>query len=291
MSEPVNHHYLPIFYLRQWCAASGKLIRFHKPYNKVIASAISPRSTGYEPFLYSLEGCPAQIQQDIEKRFFSAIVDDPAARAMKILIDRQKEKLTPELRTAWTRFLMAVRVRTPEMVKKIAEVALKHLEENLARSPEEYIALRKADDPPTAMEWMRKRSASILDNIGKLFLPGLIENEKIGDALINMKWATVDLSTSEHDLLTSDRPYIQTLGLPDEKCVIGLPLTPRLLFVATHYDGRRREMLAHGMTRIAKAVNSHVASQAVRHVYGASCSQMRFVERRFGLHPRKEPLS
>lgn len=291
MSEPINHHYLPVFYLRGWCGADGRLIRFHKPHTTLIASPIAPRATAYEPFLYSLEGCPEPLRQDIEKRYFSALVDKPASLGIKVLISREKEKLTPELRTAWTRFLMAMRLRTPEMVKKISEVALRHLEDNLARDPEGYSAIRKAHDPPTAIEWMQKHSAPILENIGKLFLPGLIENEKIGNALINMKWATVDLSTSKHDLLTSDRPYIQTVGLSDQACVIGLPLTPRLLFVATHHDERRQEMLAHGMTRIAGAVNSHVVSQAVRHVYGASSSQLRFIEKRVGLHTPKEPLS
>ena len=49
-------------------------------------------------------------------------------------------------------------------------------------------------------------------------------------------------------------------------------------------------MLAYGTTRIARAVNSHVVSQAARHVYGASRSQMLFVERRLGRYPPKELL-
>lgn len=223
MSEPINHHYLPVFYLRHWCDTSGRLIRFHRPYTKVVASEISPRATAYEPFLYSLEGFPEQIKQDIEKQFFSAIVDEPASRTMKVLIDRDKAKLTPELRTAWGRFLMAIRLRTPEMLDKIAEVGLINLKENLACDPEGYQANKRATDPPTAIEWLQKHRPEILDNIGKLFLPRLIESEKIGDMLINMRWATLDLSTSQYNLLTSDRPYIQTVGLTERQCVLRFP--------------------------------------------------------------------
>jgi hypothetical protein len=31
MSEPIRHHYVPVFYLRQWCDATGKIIRYYRP--------------------------------------------------------------------------------------------------------------------------------------------------------------------------------------------------------------------------------------------------------------------
>jgi hypothetical protein len=60
MSHPINHHYLPVFYLRQWRNANGKVIRYHRPYKDVVASPIAPNNTGYEPGLYTLHGLPAR---------------------------------------------------------------------------------------------------------------------------------------------------------------------------------------------------------------------------------------
>ena len=60
MSRPTNHHYLPVFYLRQWCNANGKVVRYHRPYKDVIASPIAPDNTGCEPGLYTLHGYPPE---------------------------------------------------------------------------------------------------------------------------------------------------------------------------------------------------------------------------------------
>lgn len=67
MSDPKRHHYLPIFYLKQWSALDGRVIRHHRPYRQVVAHPIAPKYTGYEEGLYSLNP-PAQ-RNVIEKTF------------------------------------------------------------------------------------------------------------------------------------------------------------------------------------------------------------------------------
>ena len=94
MSNPINHHYLPVFYLRQWCSANRKVVRNHRPYKDVVASPIAPDKTGYEPFLYTLLGYPPGKEQVIETEFMGPHVDEPASRAWKILIARDRSTMT-----------------------------------------------------------------------------------------------------------------------------------------------------------------------------------------------------
>ena len=56
MSDPEKHHYLPVFYLKQWAALDGRGIGCYPPKREVIARPIAPKNTGYEHGLYSLDG-------------------------------------------------------------------------------------------------------------------------------------------------------------------------------------------------------------------------------------------
>jgi hypothetical protein len=48
MSDPEKHHYLPVFYLKQWAALDGRVIRYFRPNSQVVAHPIAPKNTGYE---------------------------------------------------------------------------------------------------------------------------------------------------------------------------------------------------------------------------------------------------
>src|SRR5258708_30589770 len=104
MSEPINHHYLPVFYLRQWCNAAGKVVRYYRPHRAVVASPITPENTGYEPALYSLDGYPSEHRQAIEKQFFGPIIDEPASRTLAVVLEPKPTKPAPEHRIASDRF-------------------------------------------------------------------------------------------------------------------------------------------------------------------------------------------
>jgi hypothetical protein len=43
MNEPINHHYVPVFYLSRWEGTDGCLCRFSRPYgHKVKAKRVAP---------------------------------------------------------------------------------------------------------------------------------------------------------------------------------------------------------------------------------------------------------
>jgi hypothetical protein len=92
----------------QWCNADGKIVRYYRPHLKVVASPITPEKTGYEPHLYSLDGLPSDQRQQIEKHYMAPVVDDPASRALQILMARNTSNTSARLRTDWVRFLMSL---------------------------------------------------------------------------------------------------------------------------------------------------------------------------------------
>jgi hypothetical protein len=280
MSEPIDHHYLPIFYLTQWCNERGKVVRYHRPKREVVASPITPRNTGYEPMLYTLDGFAPEHRQAVEKNFMAPVVDGPAADALKILLARNTPNLSEKTRTDWTRFLMSLCLRDPATLSKIKEDARKGLEAKLLSDPEEYLAARGNSEHPTLLAWVEAHAPAILPNIGTLWLPNMIDNEQIGTIIMRMRWAIFDLSSSGFTLLTSDRPYIRIHGLKDPQCVIALPISPRFAFVATHDLDTQKKLLRSGTTALAKSINAHVVAQAVKHVYGSTDAHLRFIKNR-----------
>ena len=132
MTEPIKHHFLPVFYLRGWCdSATGQLIQYSRPYRDVIAEPRSPKATGFEPFLYTMEGLPDDQKQTIEKDYMAAKVDDPAARALRVLLGTNTSALTEPLRAAWTRFMLASLHRRPAAVAEIGDTFKSTLRQNL----------------------------------------------------------------------------------------------------------------------------------------------------------------
>src|ERR1700728_2171620 len=105
MSDPIDHHYLPVFYLSRWTGVDGCVCRFSRPNGtNVKAKRVVPKGTAFEPMLY--EGM---------EREFMARVDTEAAEALNLL-----ERGTPEngwnsrMRSAWSRFLHTQLLRAPE---------------------------------------------------------------------------------------------------------------------------------------------------------------------------------
>lgn len=280
MNEPINHHYLPVFYLRQWCNADGKIVRYYRPHRDVVASPITPENTGYEPHLYALNGYPDEQKQWIEKHYMGPVVDEPASRALRVLLARSEPTLSVDTRIDWTRFLMALALRDPTTVAKTSADARNELATKLLANPEEYEAIKGPNHPPTFYEWVEANIPSLLDNFGKLMLPNLIESQDIGTIMIRMRWSTLDLSSSGISLLTGDRPFIRVYGLKDKRCVIALPMSPRFAFIATHAPEAERGLLKAGVKRLANDVNAQIVAQAIKHVYGTDASHLRFVENR-----------
>lgn len=118
MSKEGRHHYIPVFYLKQWARDNGRLCEFSKPHDRVKPRRTHPEGTGYVDGLNTAEGLPPADAKFLEDVFFQ-IADDAAARALKVLFTPPPWTLTPKERSGWSRFIMALLVRNPESMQKI----------------------------------------------------------------------------------------------------------------------------------------------------------------------------
>jgi hypothetical protein len=92
-------------------------------------------------------------------------------------------------------------------------------------------ARRRAGDPETVEEFLAKHEPNAAQIDAANFLTDVIDNDRVGKTVFEMKWSRIDLSKSTHQLLTSDRPINMPLGLADPEAYISLPVSPRILFV------------------------------------------------------------
>jgi hypothetical protein len=281
MSDPERHHYLPVFYLKQWAALDGRVIRYYRPHDQVVASPISPKHTGYEDGLYSLDGYGPEQRNAVEKHFMGPTVDDPATTPLHLFIERRSvSELTLPLRQAWVRFMMSLHVRNPSRVQQITVEAVVGLRRTLLDKPEEYAAVRDTDDPQTLLGWVERYAPALLDNYGKQLLPGIITHQAIGNEIIRMHWGVLGFSGALPDLLTCDRPLHLSHGIADPQCLIALPLSPRAIFFASRSQERLDGIIRSDGEAVLRSINEVMVAQAERYVYGAHERHRDFVEQR-----------
>jgi Protein of unknown function (DUF4238) len=155
MQTPLNHHYLPVFYLKRWAGEDGRLCRFSRPHDEIKARRVGPKKTAYIERLYETPGLPPEHAQQVEERFMQPL-DTFAADALAML-ENGDDRINrdPIPRSSWSCFIMSLWMRTPEDL-----VALRAgLEEEFRRRlPELEVkyALRKGPgDPPTFEESLK----------------------------------------------------------------------------------------------------------------------------------------
>jgi hypothetical protein len=281
MVDPRKHHFSPVFYLKGWCNADSdsKIIEYSRPHKKVVAKPVSPEATGFTRFLYTLEDAPDDQKQDIEKKYMSPFVDNRGAVALRILIERDGEKLTDDIRSDWTRFIMASQYRVPQKIANMTKELGKRLKNNVDSDPTLYADLQVTHSA-TPYEWIEKNHPNLVRDAATKAAIGSIESQRVGDIMVNMKWSTFDLRNSKHEMLTSDAPLLRTTGLIERNCLIAFPLSPRFLFVATHDRKVEATFLACGETAIVRWINDNIVRGAAHYVYGRTRSHLLFIEKR-----------
>ena len=267
MTEPKKHHFLPIFYLKGWCNISNQLIQYTRSYNKQITCrAVYPAQTGYDIGLYSMGGLPDNRKQIIEKDYMTGKVDTPAAKALQVLLDSGASALTPAQRGDWTRFMIASLYRRPAAVAEIGNT------------------FKSALDPQYEPD-KQEPFPYLIDDAAKVMVVRVIEDDGVGNIIINMQWSVLDMSASRYELLTGDMPHLRYYGLKDPRCTILFPLTPTKLFIATH-DGKVEHYINNrSKAEVVKSVNDEVVRLAKRFVYGRTADHRRFVANRLGRTP------
>jgi Protein of unknown function (DUF4238) len=291
VSEPIRHHYIPIFYLKQWTGTDGRLCEYSRPYKTVKAKRKYPAATGYVDGLYALPDAPPGGQQVIEKRLMGH-VDDLAARAVKVLLknDPNAARWDAAVAIGWGQFLYSLIVRNPEHLVRIQKKLGEMSPDIIEQLREDYPQLREPGDPPTFEEYKAQFVLKPSTIPAPYVLPHLIGSKRMAREITSFLWETRSVNTAKHSMLTSDRPVIMTNGLNQPDAHIALPISPRLLFIASRNQETSNRFRVTPSDELVQMVNNKVAEQAIKYVYGTNDSQLRFVANRLGKKIQSSPL-
>lgn len=274
---PQDHHYLPASYLKHWTGADGKLVYFHWEGPRFLHGRASPKHICKELHLYTMHGAPPEQAADIETKFFAPLIDEPGAQILKAMVGGAKS-LTLKQRHEWARYLMALRSRTPEVIKSARELAATSVREALRTAQTEYDAIKPVGAPATMEECIQPW---FLENFHLArVIPAVVDHEKTRNSIVNMHWRCFDFSGCAYDLLTSDRALCWYGGPEMSQFLVALPLSPRMGFLATSSDRAWKKIASAPLREIAKQFNESTVANALKYVYAAHGSARRFVETR-----------
>jgi hypothetical protein len=293
VSQPKKHHYIPVFYLKEWVGSQGRLCEYSRPHRKVAFKWRDPHATGYKEGLYTVPGLPSDEAEYIEKTFMG-MTDDGAAITHKILLgwnDNGVQKLTPDQRISWARFLYALALRTPEDIERQGKLFVEMLPEFIEEYRIGYASLRNSTNPTSFDEFKANYLANARNISPLTAFPGMLNSELVLTAIASMTFRTIRLKQlAPLHFLTSDRPYIMTNGLKSQTDHIVLPISPKVLFIAEKGNAVYRDMMSFSARKLAVTVNAKLVEQAYKYVYAIDAQQLDFVERRLGKRVPASPF-
>jgi hypothetical protein len=233
MSKEGKHHYIPIFYLKQWAGGDGRVCEFSKPYDRVKPKRVHPDGTGYVRGLNTIPGLPPH-EADYLETYFMQLTDDYASRALRILLGETPWKFTNKERSGWSRFIVSLVARNPESVERLKAAGHALFDRALPDIESDYASRKRSTDPPTYAEYASQSSPNPAGRAAAILIQKVIDDPRLGTWINQMRWMVLHDARPKNLLLTSDRPIVMTNGLAHENSQIILPISPRHVFVATN---------------------------------------------------------
>lgn len=285
----MRHHYVPEFLQKPWTenTSDGKLEVFRLDLPHIPSSRHTPKYTGFDDNLYALtkDTVAGMDKQAIEKLFLKHV--DNNAALVRDKLERQGLKLlNPDDKAHWTRFLMSLRFRQPDVVDMLQREATEHLKASLNEDSETYEELSSDGGPPTLEEFTEEQYPGLIENFGLSFFHELVNNPIYGNKILSMRWWLWDFQDTPYELLLSDHPCIFTSGIDDPKCVIALPISPKKAFMTTQSDGAAKIIRQQHPKNLAMLINESSVMQTRVRIYARNQSPARrFIENR--IHKRK----
>lgn len=254
MSVPVDHHYLPQFYLSRW-TRGGKLYRFVRPVvgQPVHQKKVSPRSVGYERNLYAYsDGQSPEHKQRLELDFLRHI-DERAAVALAKLDAGERGSAIDK--AGLIQFVLSMMHRSP--------VRIKTLREELSHRMSDVREFNGSNPAHGAM---------IADNVNDL-LCDLCSSLEMIEFIFDMRVYRIQVG-GRGALITSDMPLLLSPALKQEDGYIMFPYAPDKLAIFAHSEHTAWAFSSQDGTALINAINNSVATQA-RHVVISSDSSAR----------------
>ena len=151
-NKPRDHHCIPVFYLKQWAGANRKVIEYNRKHGNFLKKPVGPKATGFQTKLYAFPELPADMAQHIEDVFLR-YADSAASDALKRHLSGG-QNWTGELRSAWSRFIVSLLTRHPDVMADLRVATMKSWERAGPHSQRRHEETKEAHDPATFDEYI-----------------------------------------------------------------------------------------------------------------------------------------
>lgn len=268
-----RHHWIPQFVLRRWCASDGKLRCWKREAGVLTEFRPTPDDVMFKKHLYSAKHAanPAMIEDAFRE------LENIAAQALVKIADPSGPELDLEEKGAWAAFLLAMRLRVPDVVARSKKRIQATFDADFGKPDPEFDAVNTNPEFKTAADYL----ASVLPGFredGHLramikFISDPEQVRRVG----SLRWFARREMTVP--LLLGDRPLSVGGDRDDGTFYMAMPVSPSTLFYATANRGAIKKIQSLPDKELAKRVNLDQAAQAHRLIIGDV--QPRFLEKWF----------
>jgi hypothetical protein len=289
MKYPIDHHFIPAFFLQQWTGSNNKLVEYTIRFGKLIAKPVGPRSTGYEPGLYSFPELPPDAAQYLEQVFFD-YADRMAAGALQSQLAGQPKPQSAELVSAWSRFVVALHLRHPDAMPELRAAARSIWDGSGKSFQTDYEAVKKPEDPPTFDGYLATKDPLTSTKVQINMIIKVFDNERLGKHVNNMEWSVIDVSPTQHRFILSDRPVVFANLSSNVDGVVYLPISPTKMFVAANSPNRIRALRSLSARELVHNSNRFLVGRARKFAWTHDDSQTAFIEKHMSTRIEPTPL-
>jgi hypothetical protein len=286
MSEPTDHHFVPVFYLKQWAGADNQVWEYSKVRGKLVSKRIGPRGTGFERHLYRSDALSADKAQFLEAKFLKK-TDQEASLALQALFGGP---LLPwahqNHRQAWARFVYQLLIRHPEPFAEVRAASEQNWLQADGLTQQEYERRRTRDMPETWDEWAQTEPG-LKDEMIISLLTVSMDNDLVCDRIKRLDWEVFDVGKAKRLLLTSDWPVENALG--EANPFVAMPISPRHIFVGAQDPNSLASLRRRPATELVRTMNLFTVSRALRYVWTYDLSATRFIEKHMSIVKRSAP--
>ncbi|MBV6272167.1 DUF4238 domain-containing protein [Alcaligenaceae bacterium CGII-47] len=272
-----QHHYIPKFLLYHWHSGEDeKLSQMRWVRGQLTEKRYKAKSVAKERHLYSMDRLSSQPNREIEPKFMSKHIDEPAAIVHKELLTRRLRDMTEEQKYAWTLFLVSLVFRGPKAIEHVRESGIDAIRSQFPEGVENTAGL--TDSSKELLNLYLRRDQSLLD-FGTYALPELIQTSSYNKLFFEAKWSVRRIMRANEKLLIGDRP-LTLFGPETELDLVYLPLAPDVAFFASRSARMEQWIDSMDDSHLVKQMNRGMDEQASVYVWGANFEHRKLLERR-----------
>ena len=283
MPQYSKHHFIPKFLLKAWHSGHDQnLTRMSWVNGRFVVARKNAESAGREPGLYAIRTGP---NPNVVEEQYLRDLDTRAARVHQKFVAPSSVPITKDDREVWSRFIVSMLLRTPDMIEHVRERGRNVLMAQIEKDPEEYEKLRQGTDPATLRQLFEVLFPHMPHDFGVFTLPQLVESQLMNTALLGSYWRVIGIPQMiPRALIIGDRPLIYR-GRMADSYLMALPISPTRVFYSFNHRKTGDILQQIGPIRILRSINTEQIWQSKRHVFARDDSEAKRVHKHFAQMP------